>query len=162
MHGGGCRRILLDLHLARVVVPGVFLRFDIGELDLLPGFGYGGAQVDGLRGCGYTGYLSGVLGRGERIPMLGLAEIPDLELGGPVVAGSHRREGEEALRGGRRHAPIGSLLVEHTRFWQGELVKGRTPEALLAQNLRACPAEVIRAALTLQVWAVGSFGHLGS
>lgn len=116
-HGPGGRGVLLDLHLRGVLLIRVLLRLDLGDFDLLSGLGDGGAQVSGLGGCGHAGYLAGVLGRSERVPMLGLAELPGLQLGAPVVPGDVR-EREEALRGCGRDAAISGLVVEQARIRQ--------------------------------------------
>jgi len=118
-HGGGGRRrgVLLNLNLRRVVIAGVLLSLYVGELDLLPGLGNGGTQVGRLGGDRYNGYLAGVLGPGERIPVLGLPKLSSLEIGSPVVAGDGR-EGEEGLRGCWWDATVSGFVVEEARVRQ--------------------------------------------
>lgn len=117
-HGGGgwrCR-VLLTLHLCRVVIAGVLFSLYLGQFDLFPGLGYGGAEVRGLGGCSYAGYLAGVLWRSEGIPVLGLSKVSNLQVGPPVVTG-HGWKREKCLRGGLRDATVSGFVVEKTRVW---------------------------------------------
>lgn len=119
-HGGGGRRrqVLLHLHLRGVgVIPGVLLSLYVGDFDLLPGLGYGGAQVHRLGSRRCAGYLAGVLGRSERVPVLGLPKLSSLQVGSPVVAGDGW-EREEGLRRGRRDATVRGFVVEEARVRQ--------------------------------------------
>lgn len=118
-HGGGGRgcRVLLDLYLRGVIIPGVLLGLYFGQFDLLPGLGDGGTQVCGLGGCCYTGYLAGVLGRSEGIPVLGLPKVSSLQVGSPVVTGDGW-EREKGLRGCRCDATVSGFVVEEARVWQ--------------------------------------------
>lgn len=120
--GHGCRgrrcRVLLDLYLACVVIPGVLLSLYIRELDLLPGLSDRGTQICRLGSCCYAGYLAGVLGRSEGIPVLGLPKLSSLQVGAPVVTGDGW-EGEKGLRGGRGDATVRGFVVEEARVvWQ--------------------------------------------
>lgn len=120
--GGGWRRwVLLDLYLRGVIITVVLLSLCFGQLDLFPGLGDGGTQVYGLGRCCYAGYLAGVLGRSEGIPVLGLPKLSSLRVGSPVVTGDGW-EGEKGLRGSRSDATIG-LVVEEARVWQDAVRK---------------------------------------
>lgn len=109
--------ILLDLYLRGVLILGVLLSLYFGQLDLFPGLGDGGTQVYGLGGCGCAGYLAGVLGRSEGIPMLRLPKLSSLQVDSPVVTGDGR-EREKGLRGCRCDATIRGFVVEEARVWQ--------------------------------------------
>ena len=163
-HGGGGRRcqVLLTLDLRWVVVAGVLLGLDLGQFDLLPGLGYGGAQVCRLGRCYYAGYLAGVLRRSEGIPMLGLPKLSSLQVGSPVVT-SHGWEREESLRRGRRDATVRGFVVEEARVWQNAVRKlewRSVAQTILTQNLsaRAGAAEIVGPALALRT--LRSIRHL--
>lgn len=133
-------------------------------LDLLSGLRDGGAEVNRLGRCGYTGYLADVLGRSEGIPVLGLPEVSSLRVGSPVVS-RDRREREEGLRGCRCDAPERGFVVEEARVWQDAVRKleGRSgAQMFLSHVLDASvgPAEVKR--LTLAPGTLRSLRHLQS
>lgn len=163
-HGRGRWRrwILLDFDLGNmVIILTVLLGLDLGQFDLLPGLGDWGAQVNGLCGRGCAGYLAGVLWRSEGVPVLGLSEVPYLEVGAPVVAGGDRGKGEEGLsRGGRGDATVGGLVVEEARVRQDAVEGRRGTKTFLDQSLggRGAPAEVIRSGLALR--PLGSLRHV--
>lgn len=164
VHGGGGWGVLLDLHLRGVIITVLLLSLYLRQLDLLPGLGDGGAQVDGLGGCRCAGYLAGVLWRSEGIPVLRLPKVSSLRVGAPVVTGDGW-EGEEGLRGGRCEATVRGFVGEEARVCQdavGELERRGGAQTLLAQGLRAQvgPAEVVRPALALR--ALRSLRHLRS
>lgn len=160
--GGGWRRgVLLDLYLRGVILAVLLLSLYFGQLDLLPGLGDGGAQVYGLGGCRYAGYLAGVLGRSEWIPVFGLSKLSSLRVGSSVVTG-HGWEGEEGLRGWCETAVRG-FVVEEARvghYAVRKLERRSAAQALLAQILgaRVGPAEVVRPALALRT--LRSLRHL--
>lgn len=163
-HGGGGwrRRVLLDLYLRGVILTVLLLSLYFGQLDLLPGLGDGGAQVYGLGGCRYAGYLAGVLGRSEWIPVFGLPKLSSLRVGSSVVTG-HGWEGEEGLRGGRCETTVRRFIVEEARvghYAVRKLERRSAAQALLAHILgaRVGPAEVVRPALALRT--LRSLRHL--
>lgn len=132
--------------------------------DLLSGLRDGGAEVNRLGRCCYTGYLADVLGRSEGIPVLGLAELSSLRVGSPVVS-RDRWEMEEGLRGCRREATERGFVVEEARVRQDAVRKleGRAgTQMFLTHVLDASvgPAEVKR--LTLAPRTLRSLRHLQS
>lgn len=163
-HGGGGRggRELLDLQLAGIIIPGVLFDLYSGKLDLLPGLRDGGAEVHRLGRCCYTGYLADVLGRSEGIPVFGLAELPSLRVGPPVVGG-HRWEREEGLRG--RDATERGFVVEEARVRQDAVreLEGRGgTRVFLTHVLHASVGPAVVERLTLAPGTLRPLRHLQS
>lgn len=146
--------VLLELYFRGIIITGVFLGLYFGQLNLFSGLRDGRTQIYRLGGCYYAGYLAGVLGRSEGIPVLRLPKLSSLRVGSPVVT-CDRWEGEEGLRGHRCDAAVRGFVVEEARVRQdavGKLERRSAAQTLLTQILeaRVGPAEVIGPALAIR------------